>query len=586
MSVFESTTAEPATGPEREGGRLVLLVVVGLVLLVAAGYTAAYLVAGDKVPRGTTVAGVDIGGREQGAAVEALESGLADRVNEPITVTVDGQTEAILPEDAGLSVDYVASVAAAGGEQSWSPGRLWDYYTGGEDLDAVVSVDEVALQATLDQLTDAIGTPAEDGSWTFADNRFRANDPVVGRGIDPVVAQEAIVAAYLADDADAELAMTDLQPEIDEADMQQAQESFINPAMSGPVTLLFGDERVQLRPRDYLRALSLEPVDGELVPTLDTDQLSALVDGKTSGAGKPVDATIRIVNDKPKVIPAKPGVTYDPADVEDVFLELVVAPEGEREAKVKATVDQADFTTKDARALKIREEVSSFPTYFPYAEYRNTNIGRAGELIDGTILEPGEEFSLNGIVGERTAENGFVPGFIISNGIFKEDYGGGVSQMATTIFNAMFFAGLKDIEHKPHSFYIDRYPVGREATVAWGSVDLRFENDTPYGVLIDVNVTPSTPSSQGVATVRMFSTKHWDITTDESERYAYVGPGTRILDTPDCYPNSGFSGFQIDVWRYFRKPGETELDHQEKFHTTYTPSDTVICRPPGSLDPE
>ncbi len=104
-------------------------------------------------------------------------------------------------------------------------------------------------------------------------------------------------------------------------------------------------------------------------------------------------------------------------------------------------------------------------------------------------------------------------------------------------------------------------------------------------MLVDAHVTPGTPSTQGVVTVRMFSTKVWDITTEESERYAYVGPATRILDTPDCYPNSGYSGFQIDVWRYFKKPGESELDHQEKFHTTYTPSDTVICKPPGSLDP-
>ena len=82
------------------------------------------------------------------------------------------------------------------------------------------------------------------------------------------------------------------------------------------------------------------------------------------------------------------------------------------------------------------------------------------ELIDGTVLKPGETFSLNDTVGERTAENGFVKGFIIENGIFKEDYGGGVSQSATTTFNAAFFAGLEDVEHKPHSFYIDRYPVG------------------------------------------------------------------------------------------------------------------------------
>ena len=158
--------------------------------------------------------------------------------------------------------------------------------------------------------------------------------------------------------------------------------------------------------------------------------------------------------------------------------------------KVKATVKEPDFTTEDARALGIKEQVSTFTTYYPYAEYRNINIGRAAELVNGTVLKPGETFSLNDTVGERTAENGFTEGFIISDGVFKEDFGGGVSQMATTTFNAMFFAGLEDVEHKPHSFYIDRYPVGREATVAWGAVDLRFKNDTDHGVLIQANVTP------------------------------------------------------------------------------------------------
>ena len=113
------------------------------------------------------------------------------------------------------------------------------------------------------------------------------------------------------------------------------------------------------------------------------------------------------------------------------------------------------------------------------------------------MLKPGETFSLNDTVGERTGENGFTKGFIISDGIFKEDLGGGVSQMATTTFNATFFAGLEDVEHKPHSFYIDRYPVGREATVAWGAVDLRFKNDTPYGVLIHATVQPEHPVLAG-----------------------------------------------------------------------------------------
>ena len=102
-----------------------------------------------------------------------------------------------------------------------------------------------------------------------------------------------------------------------------------------------------------------------------------------------------------------------------------------------------------------------FTTSFPYAEYRNINIGRAAELINNTLLKPGETFSLNRIVGERTAANGFTEGYVIKGGIEK-DLGGGVSQSATTTFNAMFFAGLKDIQHRPHTLYINRYPAGRE----------------------------------------------------------------------------------------------------------------------------
>ena len=325
------------------------------------------------------------------------------------------------------------------------------------------------------------------------------------------------------------------------------------------------------------------PEDGELVPQIDERKITRLVKGATSN-GEPVDASVELVDGKPKVIPAKPGVEFEPEDVITVFTGLLSAPEGERTGEVEATVREADFTTREARDLGIREKVSEFTTYFPYAEYRNINIGRAADLVEGTVLKPGETFSLNGVVGERTVENGFTTGFVISGGIFKEDLGGGVSQMATTTFNAMFFAGLKDVEHKPHSFYIDRYPVGREATVAWPSVDLRFQNDTEHGILIHSWVTPSTPSSQGSVTVQMYSTKVWDISSSNSERYAYVGPGTRRLDTRDCYPNTGFSGFQIDVTRTFRKHGESAIDHTEKFHTSYTPADTVICKPPGSLD--
>ena len=156
--------------------------------------------------------------------------------------------------------------------------------------------------------------------------------------------------------------------------------------------------------------------------------------------------------------------------------------------------------------------------------------------------------------------------------------------MATTTFNAMFFAGLEDIEHKPHSFYIDRYPEGREATVAWPSVDLRFRNDTDYGVLIHATVTPGDYSNQGVVNVQMFSTKVWDIESKTGPRYNYRAPATRHLTTPDCEPFTGYSGFDVDVTRIFRKHGEDTIDHTEKFHTAYTAADSVVCGPPPKQD--
>ena len=190
------------------------------------------------------------------------------------------------------------------------------------------------------------------------------------------------------------------------------------------------------------------PTDGELVPTLDPAALTEVVGWPVTN-GSPVDASVALVNGTPQVVPAKPGVTFDEAELEAGFLEAVAKPQGERTLALTAQVAKPDFTTKDARALKIREQVSTFTTYFPYADYRNVNLGRAAELINGTVLKPGETFSLNGTVGERTEANGFTKGYIISDGILIQDLGGGVSQIATTTFNAMFFAGSRTSSTSP-----------------------------------------------------------------------------------------------------------------------------------------
>ncbi len=567
------------------GASVVGWLLLGLVVVFGGTYAAAHYVAGDRVPRGTTVSGVRIGGHPQAEAAQRLQAGLADKVARPIAATVDGKAVEVDPATAGLEVDYDASVAEAGGEASWDPVRLWDYFTGGDSSEARVTVDDTAYNAYLATLDEQHGAEAKDGAVGFDGGEIVTTPPVTGRALDPSDTLTALQGAFLADDpGTVALETLAVEPAIDASDVQQALDTFASPAVAGPVTIDFQGSSVKVFPADYTAALSLVATDGELVPTLDPALLADALGTKVT-TGAPVDATVRLVGGRPQVVPAKPGVTFDQAQLEAGFLDVVAKPQGQRTLALDAQVAKPSFTTRDARALQVKEQVSSFTTYFPYAEYRNTNIGRAAELVDGTLLKPGETFSLNDVVGERTEENGFTEGYIINDGILVQDLGGGVSQMATTTFNAMFFAGLEDVEHKPHSFYISRYPVGREATVAWGSVDLRFRNDTPYGVLIEAKVTPSTPTTQGVATVSMYSTKWWDITTTTGKEHNLTQPKTRRIDTVQCHPNVGYGGFDIDVVRYFQPVGDnTEQRDPETFSTTYIPSDTVICTNPDATD--
>jgi vancomycin resistance protein YoaR len=303
--------------------------------------------------------------------------------------------------------------------------------------------------------------------------------------------------------------------------------------------------------------------------------LATLKPRTASLARAPQNARISLVDGRPRLTPARNGRTFDPSAVVRGLIPTLTAPD--RTLTVRSVPAPPSFTTADARRLAITEQVSAFSTRFPYAAYRNTNLGRAAQLIDGTILRPGQTFSLNDTVGQRTAANGFTQGYIIDGGVFRKDFGGGVSQVATTTFNAAFFAGLVDVEHKAHSFYISRYPAGREATVVWPDVDLRFKNTTPYGVLVAASIERATPSRKGVMHVSMYSTKYWDIRTTTSPRYDPRPFRTRHLRGADCVPNEGYDGFDIDVHRLFYRHGSTTLDHRETIHTAYAPSDTVVC---------
>ena len=175
---------------------------------------------------------------------------------------------------------------------------------------------------------------------------------------------------------------------------------------------------------------------------------------------------------------------------------------------VATAVPPAPATTAPPRARdpepvppRANELVASFTSRYTPGEPRVTNIRRAAELLDGTTLRAGETFSMNDALGERTTDRGFVAAPMILGGRLVESVGGGISQVATSLYNAAFFAGLELVEHTPHSFYIDRYPMGREATVSWGGPELVFRNDWPAALTMRLTTTGD------AITVRFFSAR-------------------------------------------------------------------------------
>ncbi|WP_433364127.1 VanW family protein [Actinoplanes sp. CA-142083] len=181
----------------------------------------------------------------------------------------------------------------------------------------------------------------------------------------------------------------------------------------------------------------------------------------------------------------KPGWSLDPATAAAAV--EAAARSGLAEASV-ASIPVAPGT-KPANLAGVDQLIGTFTTYHPCCAPRVTNIHLIAKLVDGTVVAPGATFSLNEKVGERTRDKGFVPAPAIVAGELEDQLGGGVSQFSTTLFNAVWFAGLPSLKHQPHSKYISRYPPGREATLDWGNIDNVFRNTTDAPVVIRVKTT-------------------------------------------------------------------------------------------------
>jgi vancomycin resistance protein YoaR len=560
------------------------VVIGGLLVMTGILYVTGYLVAGDKLPKKAQISGVAVGGLERSEAIDKLTAELGTRAAKPMKLTVSGEKTELKPADAGLAVDYVRSVDAAGAGTSLNPLRIVRVLTGGSTIDAEIVVNQAQLEAAVGELAKTFNHPPVDAALKYQGTKIKQKHAREGITLQQDASAAMIKSGFLKTTTPLELPAGIAQPEITDEEADQVVADFAKPAIAEPIKVnLPGVGSFKVSTRMIAASITFIPQNGTLAPVLDAKKLRSNAEPaiKEVELVEPRDATVRLVNGSPKVIPAVNGTAVAAEDLKKAIEPVLIKPAAERTVDAKLTGAKAAFSTEDARKLGIKRVTGEFTTYFPYLPYRNINIGRAAALINGTLLKPGEIFSLNQIVGERTQANGFTEGYIIKDGRFRKELGGGVSQSATTTFNAMFFAGLKDVEHKPHGLYIDRYPAGREATVAWPSLDLKFQNDTKYGVLVQAYIVKGTPSRQGSITVRMWSTKTYDKVVATSPVKSNFTTGRDIRDdAKDCEPTSPVQGFDVSYQRLFYQNGS--VVRREHFSWTYAPTNRVICEKPKS----
>ncbi|MEF9881278.1 VanW family protein [Streptomyces sp. P9-A4] len=551
----------------------------GVVAVAAGGlYVAGLAATGDDISAGTRVDGVDIGGMSRAQAQAKLAAEAPASWNAPIPVRVGDSATTVAPAAAGLTVD-LAKTADLAADPARDPftviGRLFS--SGERDIRPVYAYDAAKAKATVSTLAEKNDRAVREGSVAFRDGKAVATHPVTGQKLDTGQAVETLRAAYPATGASAvNLPVTMTEPKLPATEVSRFLDSYAKPAVSGPVTLTAGQERLRISPATLSDHLTVKTENGRLTPALDAEALLRDPDVARPLAaltGAPVEASLGVRDGKVVVeSEGRPGHEVTAKALGDAVRPLLTkSGTAARTAPVATTVTEPELSAGSLARLGITEQMSTFTVNFPSAPYRTTNIGRAAELINGSLVQPGEVWSFNKTVGERTADNGFVDGTMILDGQYRSAPGGGVSAMATTMFNAMFFAGVKPVEYGAHSFYIERYPAGREATVAWGSLDLKFRNDTGKPIYIKAGATDTS------VTVSFLGTKKYDsVEAVAGPRTNLTQPSKREGTGEACVPQPPLEGFDISVDRVF-KNGGAEVK-RETFKTHYTPRDEVICK--------
>ena len=554
-----------------------------IVLAVAGAYVYDEVLHPERVSRNVAIAGIDVSGYSTEDATDAVQAYEQLLVETPAPFVVDGVDVILDPPDAGLAVDEQAVVDEAlaqrreGGFFSdflgWI-GARWDPI----EIEVPTTVDNEMIEIVFHEWDrTVVDHPAYEGAVLVENNVAVPEYPRPGSLIDRPPSFTNVAASLdTLNRIPVALPLTALAPVVTNLQVDDAV-ARANDLIGEPVMLWREgfNGRLMYTQAGLASALRTEVIvnsPATIVVELDEPTLQALaVDDVERFATPPVDATFLFDKETAKVtiVPSEPGTVIDLGAVPGVVIDAALDT---RAARLPIMLGDAPaLTTELAEAMGPFEEESTFSTYHPCCKSRVTNIQLLADEIDGSIVMPGETFSINDTAGKRTTAEGYVrAGAIIGGEVYCCDspvnIGGGTSQFATTFYNAVFFGCYEDVEHQPHSLYFSRYPYVREATLGFPAPDVKFRNDSDAPVFIDTSHTG------GSITVTLYGNNGGRTCTSERSGNTI----TRVMTHPD-----GSTTKQSWSWSYRQpKPKETTTPTKPPSTTTTTPGETTTTTVP------
>jgi vancomycin resistance protein YoaR len=565
--------------------RLALTLAVASALGVPTLYAIDRVAHADCVRRGVRVAGEPMGlvrEADARARVEALAARLAER---SLDVTLGGSRHTLSAARVGFKLDASATLGAAlglgRGPRALDNARVWlAGFVRDDDVSLVGSLDEAALDEALRELAvEAIADAPFEGRLAVEGGKVKVEPPRPGRGIDLAKARALVLAALLDPRVGVvELPLEERPPRMEASAFEAAREK-AERIVSGDVVLTNEAHgvRVTLTAAELGEALVTElGPSGAIEVSLDVRRLDKPLARARAKLESPAQDA-RIVVDEKDRVRIEPSTTGTRID-EKLFVKSALEGALSRGRTASFAVDDGaapKFSTEEAERLGIKGVVARFETHHACCQKRVDNIHRIADLINGVVVAPGERFSVNDHVGPRTEARGFVLAPSIADGEMVDTPGGGVSQFATTLYNALLDGGYAIVERKPHSWYFSRYPVGHEATLSYPKPDLVFRNDTSAGVLIKVEYGST------FVRVKLFGDNGGrKVERKVSGRFDWVPPPVEHVANDALDPEKekvkerGARGFSVYTSRIITMPDGTRREDKRK--VVYRPRERVV----------